>query len=124
MRRRMMVPAAAMVLAGCAAGPGWSRIPQGDLPPLPVREQAQVWSRGHSQQLHGIRVTRDSISGVPFFQDPRCDSCRVSLARAEVDSVRVGGPGMDAAGATLAGLGVGLFVFLLVVFSALSGMET
>jgi hypothetical protein len=35
-----------------------------------------------------VHVVGDSVIGVPWWKDPGCDSCRVALARAEVDSVR------------------------------------
>jgi hypothetical protein len=32
----------------------------------------------------------DSLTGVPFHLPPDCDSCRVGLPRATVDSIRLG----------------------------------
>jgi hypothetical protein len=34
----------------------------------------------------------DSISGVPYFRAVGCDSCRIALPRADVDSLRFGNP--------------------------------
>jgi hypothetical protein len=39
-----------------------------------------------------VIVGPDSISGIPFTRPVECDSCRVSRARAGVDSVRIGQP--------------------------------
>lgn len=43
-------------------------------------------------RLHGLRIGPDSLSGIPFLKPIECDSCRVSIARAEVDSIRAGDP--------------------------------
>ena len=56
--------------------------------PAPPRERYEVWSHGKATQLHGLRLEGDSLVGVPWWNDPACDSCRVFIARAEVDSVR------------------------------------
>jgi hypothetical protein len=75
---------------GCGAG--WHR-PQSVLPAsLPPRQQVQVWRNGTALQWHAVRLTADSISGIPFLQPVQCDSCRTSLPRATVDSLRVGNP--------------------------------
>jgi hypothetical protein len=34
----------------------------------------------------------DTLRGVPFLQPPDCAECTVALARAEIDSLRVGRP--------------------------------
>jgi hypothetical protein len=43
-------------------------------------------------RLHAVRLSNDSLSGVPFVKPPDCDSCRVSLPRDAVDSLRTGNP--------------------------------
>ena len=37
-----------------------------------------------------VIVGPDSVSGVPFHLPPECDSCRVTVARSAVDSMRLG----------------------------------
>ena len=56
--------------------------------PAPARERFEVWSKGTPHQLHALRIEHDSLVGVPWWNDPACDSCRVVFARQEVDSVR------------------------------------
>jgi hypothetical protein len=91
--RRAAVGALSL-LAGCA---GWSYL---ELPAdtvLAPRQQVQIWSGSTAQVFHAVRVTEDSLFGVPFQKPPACDSCRVALPRAAVDSVRTGnleGPGI------------------------------
>jgi hypothetical protein len=43
-------------------------------------------------RLHGVSVGAGTVSGVPFLKSLDCDSCRVRIERAEVDSLRIGEP--------------------------------
>ena len=78
-----------LLQSGCGAGWRTTRL---EPRRLPTRQQAQVWSAGKARQWHGILVTTDSVSGVPYTQAPECDSCRVGLARSTVDSIQLGNP--------------------------------
>ena len=81
-----------LVLSQAGCGAGWRRtseLPSGVLPP---GQQAEVWHGGRAERLHALVFTTDSVTGVPFLQPRTCDTCRVALARAEVDSVRLGHP--------------------------------
>ena len=75
------------VLAGCA---GWRRLEMPGDTTLARRQQTQIWEGRQSRVLHAVRVTPDSLFGIPFTQAPSCDSCVVRMARAGIDSVRVG----------------------------------
>jgi len=92
MRRSVIAAAVAacFLLHGCGAG--WRRQP--DLQPgaLSRRQQAQVWHQGSVERWHALVISRDSVSGVPYLTPVNCDSCRVALPRAEVDSIRLGNP--------------------------------
>jgi hypothetical protein len=81
-----------LLLPQAACGAGWHRIDPVAPSNLPRRQQVQVWRGGEKTQLHSIRLSADSISGVPFVQPPECDSCRVSLPSSSVDSLRAGNP--------------------------------
>ena len=77
-------------IGGCGAA--WRRpepSPSGSLRP---RQQVQVWTGGRMLRLHGVIVGADTVSGVPFLKSLDCDSCRVRIERAEVDSLRIGEP--------------------------------
>ena len=78
------------ITAGCGAG--W-RQPR-DLTPgaLSTRQQVRVWQGGESARWHAVVLTPDSISGVHWREDVNCDSCRVALPRAHVDSLQLGNP--------------------------------
>jgi hypothetical protein len=80
-----------LILGTAGCGAGWRTTPLTP-GPLPPRQQAQVWTGGHALRWHGLAVATDSISGVPFTRSPACDSCRVTIPRASVDSVRLGNP--------------------------------
>jgi hypothetical protein len=81
-----------MLLLSTGCGAGWHQ-PAALLPgPLPARQQVQVWSSGHPRQWHAVAVAADSISGVPYTEPPACEACREGIARAAVDSVRLGNP--------------------------------
>lgn len=77
--------------AGC--GPGWHQPPSPEaIADLRPRQQVQVWSRGVPRQLHAVRLTADSVTGIPYLKALDCDSCRIALPRAAVDSLRLGNP--------------------------------
>ena len=79
-------------LPATACGAGWHAVAVAEPVTLAPRQQAQIWV-GHRQvRVHGVAVTQDSISGIPFLQSLACDSCRLSFPRAQVDSLRVGDP--------------------------------
>lgn len=77
-------------IAGCGAA--WRRPEPSPSGPLPPRQQVQVWTGGRMLRLHGVIVGADTVSGIPFLQSLDCDSCRVRVEQAEVDSIRLGEP--------------------------------
>jgi hypothetical protein len=79
-------------LSAVGCGAGWRRPAQLAPGPWAPRQQVQVWSEGQAVRWHAVVVGADSISGAPFLQPPECDSCRLALPLARVDSVRVGKP--------------------------------
>jgi hypothetical protein len=80
---------AAVGLASCGAGWHRAELTPG---PLPSRQQVEVWHTGTVERWHGVVLTGDSVSGVPYLRSIGCDSCRVTRSRAEVDSMRLGNP--------------------------------
>jgi hypothetical protein len=90
--RRHAILMLGLLLPQAACGAGWHRIYPVPPKDLPKRQQVQVWRGGEKLQLHSIRLSGDTISGVPYVQPPECDSCRVSLPSSSVDSLRAGNP--------------------------------
>jgi hypothetical protein len=79
-------------LAATGCGAGWRTVPA----PLPERfekrQAIEAWTRGQPIRLHGVTLSPDSITGIRLYSPLDCDSCRVALPRAEVDSLRSGDP--------------------------------
>ena len=82
----------ALTVASASCGAGWHRPEQLEPGSLSPRQQVQVWSGGTARRWHAVQVGPDSISGIPFVHPTSCDSCRVAVPRAAVDSMRLGDP--------------------------------
>lgn len=81
-----------IAVLNAACGAGWHQqnpAPSGALSP---RQQVQVWQMGSAVRWHAVRVSADSVSGIPFIMPTTCDTCRIQLPRASVDSIRLGNP--------------------------------
>lgn len=74
----------AVVASGCMPAPQRVSLVPG-VAIAPERELA-IWRGAHADTLHVIRLTDSTVSGVPLPSPPDCDSCRVSLVLAQVDS--------------------------------------
>ena len=118
MRRRMYRGICVVLtlnsVSGCA---GWTRLALPSDTTLAPRQQVQVWSGSHARVLHAVRLSGDSLVGVPFQKPPSCDSCRIAIPRSDVDSLRLGNmetPGI--AGSALP------FILLAMLAAALSSM--
>jgi len=79
---------AVIFLQGCGAG--WQRTDI--VAPASPRQQVEVWQGTASQQWHAVRVTDSTVSGINFLKPIDCDSCRQTIARTTVDSIRLGNP--------------------------------
>jgi hypothetical protein len=79
-------PLAPIVLLGACLG-GRARLDEWT--PLDARQTVDVWSHGRRLRLHGATVLLDSITGIPYDMPLTCDSCRVGLPRAQIDSAFV-----------------------------------
>ena|SRR5437660_344610 len=75
-----------LLAAGCPNH--WRRLDQ----PTPLKPHAEVriWSGGKVQLWYGVVISDDSVSGIPHGKSLKCDSCRVSIPRPRVDSLKVG----------------------------------
>ena len=79
-----------LTLAGC--GPGWHRTDPAPGTALAPTDQFLVHHGGRTDRLHALQVTDDSVAGIPWLKPIDCDSCRIALPRASVDSIRLGHP--------------------------------
>ena len=90
--RRALAVCLASVWLLEACGAGWHQPADLGAKPLSPRQQVQVWQDGSVARWHALVVTPDTVSGIPYRAPIDCDSCRVAVPRAAVDSVRVGNP--------------------------------
>lgn len=86
MRTRLLIFLAVTLSSSCASPRTVALTPNTALKP---RQQVEIWRGGNSRTLHAVRLTNDSISGVPIHLSPQCDTCRVAIPTATVDSTRV-----------------------------------
>ena len=49
-----------------------------------------IWTRGAVEKWHDVTVRRDSLWGISYEKSTTCDGCWRTLARTQVDSMRVG----------------------------------
>jgi hypothetical protein len=57
-----------------------------------MRQQVQIWENGRALRWHAVSLTPDFVYGIPFRKPVDCGSCRLSIARTRVDSLRLGNP--------------------------------
>jgi len=50
----------------------------------------RVWTHEQTWRLHAVTWSEDSLIGVPFQLPAKCDTCRVAIPLAEVDSLQTG----------------------------------
>jgi hypothetical protein len=81
---------ASLLLSGCTAR--WHAIDKAVVAGLPTRQQVQVWSGNRTYQWHAVVLRSDSLTGIPFYRPTACDSGRVAIPWAHVDSMRAGNP--------------------------------
>jgi hypothetical protein len=88
--RRLSISLLCVTVGACGAG--WHQ-PE-DLAPgaFSEHQQVRVWEGDRTLRCHALLVTADSVSGIHWLEPVTCDSCRVTLARAQVDSLQFGNP--------------------------------
>ncbi|MBM2811368.1 MAG: hypothetical protein HW416_2127 [Chloroflexi bacterium] len=86
---RTLVLFAILLTGACSAGWRRSELELGALKPS---QQVQVWRGGAVTRWHAVVVTPDTVSVIPFLRSVECDTCRVGIPRAQVDSIRLGNP--------------------------------
>ncbi len=92
MRGWRILASAALALGVAACGAGWHRVENPVPADVSPRQQLEVWSGGSVQQWHAVRLSPDSVSGISYLQAITCDTCRRSIPRNRVDSLRLGNP--------------------------------
>lgn len=77
-----------LLAAGCSGY--WGRGPLDQPTPVERHDPVWIWSRGEVNKWHAVVITQDSVSGIPYQMSVHCYNCRRSLARTEVDSMKLG----------------------------------
>ena len=80
----------ALVLLAVGCSPYWGRRPLDQPTPVKPDDAVLIWSHGAFNTWHGVVVTQDSVSGIPYEMSLTCDSCRISVPRSQVDSMELG----------------------------------
>jgi hypothetical protein len=78
-----------------------------ETPPLKPSDPVWIWSGGKAEKWRAVVITPASVSGIPYGTALKCDSCRRSIPRAQVDSMKlapkgVGRTALEGAGALAA----------------------
>jgi hypothetical protein len=82
-----MKAAGAVVILAAACAPAAARVAlQPDAAVTPETRLA-LWQGPRADTLRGVQVGDSVVSGVPLAQPTLCDSCRVKLPLAGIDSV-------------------------------------
>jgi|SRR5690348_6134883 len=68
----------------------WGRRPLDQPTPVGRDNPVWIWSGGAVHRWHAVVITQDSVSGIPFGVSVKCDSCRRSIPRTQVDSMKLG----------------------------------
>ena len=102
-------PAVALVLTfGCAHV---QRVPTSPPPTFATRDLVEVWRSDSALRLHAVRIRQDTLTGVSYLQPTSCDSCRVGVPMADVDSLRAGATGERTTLLVLGGVAALLAIF-------------
>lgn len=108
MRRRTLAVPGILALTLATSCAGWRRTQLSEGQRLPPRQQVRVWQHGENRIVHAGLLRHDTLYAVPFTKPPGCDSCRIAIPMAQVDSLQLGNAERT-----------GLFVVLLPVALAL-----
>jgi hypothetical protein len=76
-----------LLAAGCA--PEVCRVADLRPRPLPPDDEVLIYSGGNVVRWHALVIRADSLTGIPYAMPAKCDSCRLSLSRAGVDSIQL-----------------------------------
>jgi len=118
MTRHFSLLAFILLASGCVSNARWQQ-QRGEPRPMKPSDTVLIWSNGTVEKWHGVAITANSVSGIPYRTSLECDSCRRSIPRAQVDSMKYRtGPGVAKTSLVFAGIvAVGLVVENLVAWA-------
>lgn len=77
-----------VVLAALAGCTYWAKDDTALLAPIPERKPVQIFTPDGAVIAHSVRVDSTTLSYIRRIVPSECDSCRVAIPLATVDSVR------------------------------------
>jgi hypothetical protein len=86
MANRMKLVAGLLVLV-VACAPSAARVTLQPGAAMTPEQRLALWRGAQVDTLHGVQVSDSTLSGIPVWQHTTCDSCRIVLPLASVDSV-------------------------------------
>jgi hypothetical protein len=123
MTRRFSLLAFILLASGCVSNARWEQ-QRGEPRPMKPSDPVLIWSNGTVEKWHGVAITADSVSGIPYGTSLECDSCRRSIPRALVDSMKYRtGPGVVKASLVAVGVVAAAFVIEALVCYVLGAKE-
>lgn len=79
--------ASVLLAAGCSNY--WGRRPLDQPTPVNPHDPVFIWHRRGVEKWHGVVITQDSVSGIPYETTLKCTLCRRSIPRVQVDSMKL-----------------------------------
>lgn len=86
MANRMKLVVGLLVLV-VACAPAAARITLQPGASMEPEQRLALWQGEQVDTLHGVQVSDSALSGIPAWQATDCDSCRIVLPLATIDSV-------------------------------------
>src|SRR5437867_2141813 len=77
-----------LLATGCSGY--WGRRPLDQPRPVEPKQPVWIWGGGEVMKWHAVVITQDSVSGIPYQMCVHCYSCRRSVPRTRVDSMKLG----------------------------------
>ncbi|HVH32270.1 MAG TPA: hypothetical protein VNA31_11515 [bacterium] len=68
----------------------WGRRRVDQLTPIKPQNPVWIWTPGKVEKWHAVVITQDSVSGIAYRMPVWCESCRLSIPRTRVDSMKLG----------------------------------
>jgi hypothetical protein len=116
MPRRFSRLAFVILAAGCVSHAEWERRTGFQPAPMKPSDRVLIWSSGTVEKWHGVVITADSVSGIPYGRSLECDSCRLTIPLVRVDSMKYWtGGGVVKTSLVVAGVLAAAFVVEVVV---------
>ena len=79
----------ALVLLAVGCSSSLRSLPLDQPTPVKAHDFVWIWSGVTVYEWQAVVITQDSVSGIQYGMSLKCDSCRRSIPRAQVDSMKL-----------------------------------